>query len=203
MSLPAGQEESAPRPVAEGAAAEPMTPPAELPELHDLLLSDESSIGEPARQLREQPTPLMLEGGPLRSDRIPAGERTDGDTLLVRKTLRSGQHVGHRGNVVVLGDVNPGAEVVAAGDILVLGALRGVAHAGARGDEQALVAGFRLRPTQLRIGTHIARAPDGDITGPEQPEVALVKEGRVVIRPYCPAGRMHPRRLREGELTHG
>ncbi|HCC33857.1 MAG TPA: septum site-determining protein MinC [Clostridiales bacterium] len=131
----------------------------------------------------------MLEGGPLRSDRIPAGERTDGDTLLVRKTLRSGQHVGHRGNVVVLGDVNPGAEVVAAGDILVLGALRGVAHAGARGDEQALVAGFRLRPTQLRIGTHIARAPDGDITGPEQPEVALVNEGRVVIRPYCPTGR--------------
>jgi septum site-determining protein MinC len=77
-------------------------------------------------------------------------------------------------------------------------------HAGARGDDQALVAGFRLRPTQLRIGTHIARAPDGDITGPEQPEVALVKEGRVVIRPYCPTGRMHPRRqAREGELTHG
>ncbi|MDQ7794015.1 MAG: septum site-determining protein MinC [bacterium] len=134
-----------------------------------------------------------MKGEPLRSELILSGERGDGDTLLVRKTLRSGQHVGHRGNVVVLGDVNPGAEVVAGGDIVVLGALRGVAHAGARGDEAAVVAGFRLRPTQLRIGNYIARAPDGDITGPELPEVAQVKEGRVIIRPYHSAGRPRPR----------
>jgi len=138
-------------------------------------------------------SPLAVEGERPYPDRFFTWGGREGDTLLVRRTLRSGQHVGHRGNVVVLGDVNPGAEVVAGGDILVMGSLRGVAHAGAPADDRAVVAGFRLRPTQLRIGNYIARAPDGDITGPEVPEVAHVKEGRVVIRPYHPAGRGRPR----------
>ncbi|MCY0885704.1 MAG: septum site-determining protein MinC [Firmicutes bacterium] len=103
-------------------------------------------------------------------------------TLLVRRTLRSGQKVRYVGNVVVLGDVNPGAEITAEGDIVVMGWLRGVVHAGANGDIRATVAAFRLTPTQIRIGPYIARAPDtGDAGPPEAPEVALVRDGRLVI----------------------
>lgn len=168
--------------------------PAGLPpESLEVAVGEEAGEAGGGHSPGEQPAPLILDGQPFRPERVFSTDGAGSDTLLVRKTLRSGQHVGHRGNVVVLGDVNPGAEVVAGGDILVMGALRGVAHAGARGDEAAVVAGFRLRPTQLRIGNYIARAPDGDITGPELPEVAQVREGRVVIRPYHPTGRLRPR----------
>ncbi len=103
-------------------------------------------------------------------------------TLLIRRTLRSGQRVRFYGNVVVLGDVNPGAEITAGGDIIVMGWLRGLAHAGSEGDGNAIVAAFRLNPTQLRIGEIIGRAPDhGEAVLPEVPEVAEVRDGRLVI----------------------
>ena len=108
------------------------------------------------------------------------------DTVLIRRTLRSGQRVKHNGNVVVLGDVNPGAEVIAAGDIVVMGVLRGVAHAGAMGNQKAVVAAFRLQPTQLRIANFITRAPDDEVTAPSGPEVAQIKNGIIVIEDYLP-----------------
>ena len=113
--------------------------------------------------------------------------RTD-PSLLVRRTLRSGQRIRYRGNVIILGDVNPGAEVVAGGDIVVLGALRGVAHAGAAGNDQAIVAAYRLRPLQLRIGRVVARAPEETSEAPGMPEVARLWENRVVIDHYLPYG---------------
>ncbi len=103
-------------------------------------------------------------------------------TLMIRRTLRSGQRVRFYGNVVVLGDVNPGAEITAGGDIIVMGWLRGLAHAGAEGDDRAVVSAFRLNPTQLRIANVIGRAPDqGEAVLPDIPEVAEVRDGRLVI----------------------
>ena len=55
----------------------------------------------------------------------------ENDTVLIKRTLRSGQKERHRGNIVIIGDVNPGAEVVATGDVVIMGVLRGLAHAGA------------------------------------------------------------------------
>lgn len=72
-------------------------------------------------------------------------------TLYLRKTLRSGQKVVFGGNVVLLGDLNPGAQIEADGDIIILGNLRGTVHAGAEGDRKATVITSSLRPTQLRI----------------------------------------------------
>ena len=72
-------------------------------------------------------------------------------TLYLRKTLRSGQKVVFGGNVVLLGDLNPGAQIEADGDIIVMGQLRGTVHAGAEGDESAAVITSSLKPTQLRI----------------------------------------------------
>ncbi|NJN43959.1 MAG: septum site-determining protein MinC [Anaerolineae bacterium] len=76
--------------------------------------------------------------------------------ILVNRTLRSGYKVEYPGHITVVGDVNPGAEVVAAGSIIVWGRLRGVAHAGAEGDEEAFVCALTLSPTQLRIAGQIS-----------------------------------------------
>ncbi|MGE5576947.1 MAG: septum site-determining protein MinC [Syntrophothermus sp.] len=108
----------------------------------------------------------------------------DRSTLMVKRTLRSGQSVRYNGNVVVLGDVNPGSEIIASGDIIVMGSLRGVAHAGATGDRQAMVAAFRLLPTQLRIAHFIARAPDEKQPLPNVPEIARIKDDLVVVEEY-------------------
>ena len=106
-------------------------------------------------------------------------------TIMVQRTLRSGQNLHYDGNVVVMGDVNPGAEVVASGHVLVMGALRGMVHAGATGEEEATVTALHLAPTQLRIASHITRPPDG--SGDElskQPETARIKNDAVIIEEY-------------------
>ena len=96
--------------------------------------------------------------------------------------MRSGAKVTHEGSVVVLGDVNPGAEVVAGGSVIVWGRLRGVVHAGAGGDEKAVVCALELAPTQLRIAGEIAVSPKKQ--GKNQPEVARLKEGQLVAEPW-------------------
>lgn len=79
-------------------------------------------------------------------------------TLYIRKTLRSGQRVVFAGNVVLLGDLNPGAQIEADGDVIVLGQLRGSVHAGCEGDEEATVITSSLRATQLRIADRFYKA---------------------------------------------
>lgn len=106
------------------------------------------------------------------------------DTLLLRRTIRSGQRIKYDGNVVILGDVNPGAEIVCSGDILVLGSLRGVAHAGCNGNVSASVFAFRLEPTQLRIANYISRSPDEKLPKPLGPEMARVSENIIQISAY-------------------
>lgn len=111
-------------------------------------------------------------------------EMGDDNTILVQRTLRSGQSVSYNGNIVIVGDVNPGAEVVAQGNVVVMGYLRGVVHAGAGGDETAAVYAYGLQPTQLRIAGHITRAPDEDETSETGPEVARIRNGSVVIEAF-------------------
>jgi septum site-determining protein MinC len=103
-------------------------------------------------------------------------------TLYHAGTLRGGQALHHAGNIVVVGDVNPGAELVATGDIVIFGRLAGVAHAGARGDETARVYAIDLRPTQLRIATFIAADADGN--RPVCPQAATVRNGCITLVPF-------------------
>jgi septum site-determining protein MinC len=98
--------------------------------------------------------------------------------VLVRRTLRSGFSLKHAGHVIIIGDVNPGAEIVAGGDVLVWGHLRGMVHAGAEGNENAVVCALDLTPTQLRIAGYIATTPKR--RGKPQPETARVMDGQVV-----------------------
>jgi len=108
----------------------------------------------------------------------------DENTILVQRTLRSGQSIRYNGNVVVLGDINPGAEISATGNVIVMGALRGVVHAGAGGDEKAVVLAFRLQPTQLRISNHITRPPDNESLDSDHPEMARIRDGVVTIEAF-------------------
>lgn len=100
--------------------------------------------------------------------------------IVVRRTLRSGQTIHYPGHVTLIGDVNPGAEIVAGGDIVVWGRLRGNAHAGAMGDEQAVICALQMQPNQIRIGAHIARPPDRSWR-PKAPEKASVQDGGIVV----------------------
>jgi len=101
-------------------------------------------------------------------------------TLFVAKTLRGGQEVRHNGCVVIMGDVNPGAEVIAGGDIIIRGTCRGVVHAGAYGNIEATITANRLLASQIRIASLIARAPD-HLDQPEYTEMASIKDGNVII----------------------
>ncbi len=105
------------------------------------------------------------------------------DALFVTRTVRSGQAVRHHGPITVLGDVNPGAEVLAGGDVVVWGRLRGVVHAGAIGDERAIVCALDLSPTQLRIANLAARPPEEGVPS-AGPEVAYIAGGRIVVEPW-------------------
>jgi septum site-determining protein MinC len=116
----------------------------------------------------------------------PAADETSLEEMtgiVVRKTLRSGQAIHHAGHITVIGDLNSGAELVAGGDIVVWGALRGTVHAGAMGDEGALVCALQLAPDQIRIGSIIARSPERG-RPPTIPETARVQEGRIVVEQW-------------------
>ncbi|HEY3676171.1 MAG TPA: septum site-determining protein MinC [Candidatus Tumulicola sp.] len=98
-------------------------------------------------------------------------------------TLRGGQSLHHTGNVVIVGDVNPGAEIVAFGDIAVFGRLAGVAHAGAGGDASARVLAFDLDPTQLRIAAFIGADLERKQRRTAQAEGAFVRDGAIAVVP--------------------
>ncbi len=110
----------------------------------------------------------------------------EGMTKFHRGTLRSGQLIKYHGNVVVIGDANPGSEIVASGNIVVLGTLRGIVHAGATGNKEAVVVAFNLQPTQLRIADVITRPPEEKISKAIMPEIAFVKDNIVYIEYYLP-----------------
>jgi septum site-determining protein MinC len=107
----------------------------------------------------------------------------EGRTKFIRKTVRSGQYINYPGNVVIIGDVNPGSEIYAAGNIIVLGNLRGHAHAGMGGNDKAIIAAFIMQPEILQIADVVTRSPE-DAVRPDYPEVAKIKDGAIVVEPY-------------------
>lgn len=97
----------------------------------------------------------------------------------MRKTLRSGQKVIFAGNVVVMGDVNPGAEIEAEGDVVVLGTLRGLAHAGCSGKSDASVMALVMQPTQLRVGEELWVPETSAKKSRTGPMKAWVRQGKL------------------------
>jgi septum site-determining protein MinC len=137
---------------------------------------------------------LYKEGLPVRESLlVPVQEKKAAQTevskgsnaLYLRRSLRSGQKEVFDGDVVLAGDVNQGAEILAGGDAIVFGNLRGMVHAGYPDNKDAVVIALNLVPLQLRIGPLIARADEGsNHRRASRPEVARVKDERIVIEPY-------------------
>lgn len=154
----------------------------------EFMLEITDTAGEPIEQIEEKAKeekddiPVILYA-PVRHARDDVISQEQ--TILVQRTIRSGQRIFYPGNVVILGDVNPGGEVIAGGNIINMGTFRGIAHAGALGKADAIVAALRLEPSQLRIAGYITRAPEGDYTA-FQPEIARVQDGIVIIEQYQP-----------------
>ncbi|MHC1683517.1 MAG: septum site-determining protein MinC [Clostridiaceae bacterium] len=107
----------------------------------------------------------------------------EGRTKFLKNTVRSGQVIKYQGNIVIIGDVNPGAEIYAAGNIIVLGSLKGNAHAGSNGNSKAIIAAFELQPKLLQIANVVTRSPEDDVK-PPYPEVAKIKESCIIVEPY-------------------
>lgn len=105
--------------------------------------------------------------------------------LFLDKTLRSGTRIEFAGNVVVLGDVNPGAEIVAEGNVIIWGRLRGMVHAGSKGDKGAVICALDLSPTQLRIAGEVSA-----VLKPQEnpkPEIARInKDGKLQAELWSP-----------------
>jgi septum site-determining protein MinC len=141
-------------------------------------------LGLPNLTSPEQKTDSGLAAGSngksnLNKEILPKIETTA--TELIRRTLRSGQIYESRNNLVILGDVNAGAEVISGGDIIVFGALRGIAHAGATGNTRAMIVAMKLRPMQLRIANRIARADGQQQARSNGPEYASIENDQIVI----------------------
>ena len=102
------------------------------------------------------------------------------ETTFHRGSLRSGQKLEVEGSVVVIGDVNSGAEVIAADNIAVIGNLRGLAHAGAKGNKDAIIAAGTLDVVQLRI-SNIVKEIDRDEEGVRAHAFVYVDEDKIVI----------------------
>ena len=102
--------------------------------------------------------------------------------IVINRTLRGGQEVKTRSSVLICGNVNPGAQIIAGGSIDVRGTCRGLVHAGAFGNANAFIVADQLMPMQIRIADMIARSPD-IMEKSESPERASIKNGQIVIEP--------------------
>lgn len=95
--------------------------------------------------------------------------------------LRSGQVMEFETSIIILGDINAGAQVVSTGNVIILGALNGIVFAGASGNEKSFVVAMKMNPVQLRIGDVIARSSDEKSEPPKEPQIAYVEDGRIYV----------------------
>ena len=108
-------------------------------------------------------------------------------TLYLQQNLRSGQTISYDGNIIIIGDVHPGSEIIAKGDITIWGVLGGIAHAGAKGNDSARIRALKINAIQLRISGFYARRPDAlnipfiQRTNDFTPEEARVENKAIAI----------------------
>lgn len=148
----------------------------------DLIIEEEIRTEE-----KIEPAEVVEESEDFEEVRKHRKETEKLPTLYIQRTLRSGQSLSSEGNIVIIGDVNPGAEVVAKGDITVWGVLGGIAHAGSDGNSYSRIRALKLYAIQLRIGDVFARRPDTvnlpyvQKTDSYTPEEARVNNKHIVI----------------------
>ena len=105
------------------------------------------------------------------------------NAIFYKGSLRSGQVAEFETGVIVMGDINPGANIVSKGSIVVLGSLKGTAVAGQSGNENAFIFALDMRPMQLRIADYVGRAGDSDDAGLGT-AIAYAENGGIYIDKY-------------------
>jgi septum site-determining protein MinC len=145
----------------------------------------ESGVTEHTAQLLGLAT-RVSKPRPEEQQSLDAGPISQETALYVNRTVRSGTRVEFGGSVVVLGDVNPGAELVVQGSVIIWGRLRGAVHAGSGGDADAVVCSLEIAPMRLQIADQVWERPAGDLEG--RPGMALIRDGGIVIEAWQPAG---------------
>ncbi|MCY0881041.1 MAG: septum site-determining protein MinC [Firmicutes bacterium] len=123
---------------------------------------------------------IVLEDGTKAPIPLERSNDTLDTPLLLRQTIRSGQVISHRGDIIIIGDVNPGATITSSGDIMVLGGLRGTAQAGQGGGRHHGIYALMLQPAQLKIADIIA-VGDGDGL---HPEYAHLENNTMIVDPW-------------------
>jgi septum site-determining protein MinC len=127
-------------------------------------------------------------------DVVPKEMLTDetGKLKVIQHIVRSGQVVHHNGDLLLIGDVNPGGTITSTGDVYILGSLRGIAHAGIEGNQQAIIIASHMKPTQLRIAEMISRPPDEWGIDEATMEFAYLNNGVMEIDKIIHIGRIRP-----------
>ena len=131
----------------------------------------------------KRPEPVY-ESEPIKGIAPTVYTAKDGDTVFIRRSIRSGQSLHIQGNAVIMGDVNIGGHVMATGNIIVMGSLRGIAHAGIHGERNAFIIAWKMQPIQLRIANILSRSNVNDNQLSTYPEKAFIDDTAIVIKPY-------------------
>ena len=116
---------------------------------------------------------FIIEDSSKNTFKINENNLTSPKTHFHQGTVRSGEYLDSPGDLLILGDVNPGAKVSAKGNIIIWGRLLGIAHAGREGNSRATISALQLRPLQLRIAKKIARGPK------EKPQLGIAEQARI------------------------
>lgn len=139
--------------------------------------------------IKEEMITIYIEGGDSKQKKLSSSKKRilksdnvkEMNTRYYRGTLRSGQSIVFEGSVVIVGDVNPGAQISAGGNIIILGSLKGIAHAGIK-DESAFVAALNMDTVQIRIAKIIGRAPDvKDKNDQKVPKMAYINNDSIYV----------------------
>lgn len=148
-------------------------------------LDDSLIVPEPRLKARRkvEPSSGTPSTPPPADAGTPPGEPVEGGTdgILARRRVRSGQVLRHPGHIVVVGDVNPGAQLIAGGDIIIWGKLQGSAHAGALGDSGAIVGALVMQPSSLRIADTQLIHSGADKRRPRGPLMARLRADGIEI----------------------
>lgn len=143
---------------------------------HGVLFRVESPEKPKPEVNEEKPKPMSTSEPPIVAQPAPPAPKM----MVVNRTVRGGQEITAPGSILICGNVNPGAQIIAGGSIDIRGTCRGLVHAGAYGDISAFIVADKLMPTQIRIADHIAQSPD-DAEEPKGAEKASIQGGQIII----------------------
>ena len=174
---------TAPPKSAPSRAKQPVAPP---------VAHNEVAIPEPASNTATESLSAVesiIEGLKAKHNKNGARNRNITEALFIKSTFRSGESLHHHGDVVVLADVNPGAEIRADGDIVVLGSLKGFVHAGASGDNKSVIIALELPSARFQIGKYHGVAPTSARHKPKSsatgPQIAYVRSRSIHVAPFA------------------